>query len=163
MSSFFPGSRKRARACEAAMVKRISLLIALVVLFPLALPGQADYREVADALTRLISVQETCIGTLKNARKGSDVALAMKDLNGAVRELGTVFTGLDRKYPALFSEEKNIPPEIRVLIASSERASSRLSELTLISLYRYGAEPEVGQELERLKEMLAALITRPAK
>jgi len=145
------------------MFRHSSLLIALIVLFPLALPGQAEYREVADALTRLISVQENCIGTLKNARKGSDVALAMKDLNGAIRELGTVFTGLDRKYPALFTDEKKIPPEIRVLMASSEKMSARLSEITLISLYRYGAEPDVGQELERLKEMLASFMTRPAK
>ena len=163
MSSFFPGSRHPAGASEAAMFKHSTLLIALVIMIPLALPGQADYRDVAEALTRLITVQENCIGTLKNARKGSDVALAIKDLGGSVRELNTVFTGLDGKYPALFADEKKIPPEIRVLMASSEKASSRLSEITLISLYRYGAEPDVGQELERLKELLASFMTRPAK
>jgi hypothetical protein len=145
------------------MLKHRSFIIALIIMVPLALPGQQEYREVTDALTRLITVQENYIGVLKTARKGSDVALAMKDLSGAVRELGAVFTGLDGKYPGLFSDEKKISPEIRVLMASSEKVSRRLSEITLISLYRYGAEPEVGQELERLKEMLTSFLTRPAK
>jgi hypothetical protein len=139
------------------------LIIGLIIMIPLALAGQSDYRDVSDAITRLITVQENCIGALKNARKSDEVVTAMKDLGGGIRDLNTLFADLEKKHPLLFADDRKIPPEIRVLMATSEKASRRLSEITLISLYRYGAEPEVGTEMERLREMLKSFMTRTAR
>lgn len=141
------------------MANNRALIIGLILMMPLALAGQTDYRDVSDAITRLITVQEKCIDALKNARKGEEVALAMKDLGSGMRDLNALFADLEKKHPLLFSDDRKIPPEIRVLMASSEKASRRLSEITLISLYRYGAETEVGSEMERLRETLKTFLT----
>ncbi|HPA71915.1 MAG TPA: hypothetical protein PKY31_06590 [Spirochaetota bacterium] len=140
-----------------------TFIAALIIAFPLTLAGQSGHPDVTDALSQLISFQDKCATRLKAARTGDDVAAVLKDLGDGMRDLGARFAELEKKYPPLFSKDTQIPPDISRLIADSGKASRRLSEITLISLYRYGTEQAVGTELERLKNTVKALSMPPSR
>ncbi len=144
---------------NAGSIMNKALAISLLFFFPAAALGQEGYQDLIDAMTRLISIQEKFVTTMKKTAKSEEVAQAMKDLGRDLRELHGIFQELEKKYPDFPSDEKKLPGEARVLLASSERASRRVTEVMVINLYRHGAEPAVAAEIAGIKDLLKSFIT----
>jgi len=159
MSSFFIPAISRGSG--ANMIK--ALAMTLLIIIPVAVTGQEEYSDLIDAMTRLVSLQEKFVTTVKKTAKSDEVALAMKELGTDLREVHAVFLGLEKKYPDLGSDEKKLPAEARVLMASSDRAARQLTEVMVINLYRHGAEPAVAAEIAGLKDLLKSFIINEAK
>ncbi len=133
------------------------LFLACVLFLPVISFGQEQYRDVADAISKLINVQEKYIGSLKKAAKAEEAALAMRELNAQLGELNSLFKELNKKYPTFSVVDSKISPELKVLIASSEKLSGQLTETTIINLYRYGNEEAVAAEISKMKELLRSI------
>lgn len=116
-----------------------------------------DFRDVIDAYSKLIAAQEKYISSIKKATKAEEMASALRQLNSELYELNSVFKELEKKYPNFSVRDPKMPPEIKVLIASSEKLSSQLTETTIINLYRYGNEEVVLSEITKTKELLRTI------
>lgn len=134
-----------------------SFIIIATFFFPLIAISQEHYSDVAETLSKLVAVQEKYILSIKKATKSEEVASAMRELNAELGTLHTVFRELEKKYPSFSVVDPKLSPEIKVLIASCEQMSKQLTETTIISLYRYGNEEFVANEISKTKEFLRAI------
>lgn len=134
----------------------ISFIIALLCV-PVITIGQEQYRDVTEALAKLVAVQEKYISSIKKATKSDEVASAMRELNSELGTLHISFRELEKKYPSFSVIDPKLSPEIKVLIASCEQLSKQLTETTIINLYRYGNDEVVATEIGKTKEFLRSI------
>ncbi|MCX7679673.1 MAG: hypothetical protein N2316_10700 [Spirochaetes bacterium] len=143
-------------------IKNIYLVMVIVpFLFSTHIASQDSHREVIDAYSKLISSQEKYLSSVKKATKADDIAMALQQLNSDLLALSNTFRELERKYPNFSIADSKLPPEIKVLIASSEKLSSKITESTIISLYRYGNEEAISSAIVKTKEILRTITAFP--
>ena len=66
---------------------------------------------------------------------------------------------LNTKYPKLLASRSKMPSSLADTIYASESINKRLTQITLLSLYRYGSEPDVAASMEELKSIILSITT----
>jgi undecaprenyl pyrophosphate synthase len=81
----------------------------------------------------------------------------MKEFGNSLKELEPGFSTLNTKYPKLLASKSKLPSDLLDKIGASEANSKRLTQITLLSLYRYGSEPDVAVSVEELKSAIMSI------
>ncbi len=137
--------------------KCLSCIIISACFSPIIALSEEHYRDIAEALSKLIAIQEKYVSSIKKATKSEEVASAMRELNSELEAQHTVFKELEKKYPSFSVIDPKLSPEIKVLVASCGQLSKQLTETTIINLYRYGNEEVVATEIHKTKEFLRTI------